>query len=493
MRQAARWSRPGELFIFMALAIIGASAYFLLSARTYGLGFPLDDAWIHQTYARNLALSGEWAFIPGEPSGGSTAPLWSGLLALGYALRIGPLAWAFGLGLLFLAAGGWLACRWFRERNPQAGSWALWAGVLVVTEWHMLWAALSGMETMAISVLPVLVFLWLDGANRRAWTRFGLVIGLGSWLRPDALTLLLPVCWVMGWSARGKWASIRRDALSLSLGLLVPTALYLAFNENFAGAWWPSTFYAKQAEYAILRSLPIAGRLLDQLKLPLVGVGAVLLPGVLLSVARTVRRREWARLAPLIWVLAYLVLYAARLPVTYQHGRYAMPTIPVLLVLGWEGLAGWVRPGHRATLRRVLSRAWLITVGVVGVAFLGLGAGAYARDVAIIETEMVRTARWVAENTPPDSLVAAHDIGALGYYSDRRLLDLAGLISVEVIPFLRDEKALEVYLDTQGADFLVTFPGWYPQLVRRGRLLYTTGGEFSPRAGGENMVVYRWR
>ena len=37
-----------------------------------GGGFALDDAWIHQTYGRNLGLTGLWAFVPGVPSAAST-------------------------------------------------------------------------------------------------------------------------------------------------------------------------------------------------------------------------------------------------------------------------------------------------------------------------------------------------------------------------------------------------------------------------------------
>jgi hypothetical protein len=32
--------------------------YLLTSRFTYGIGFPLDDSWIHQTYARNLPSGG---------------------------------------------------------------------------------------------------------------------------------------------------------------------------------------------------------------------------------------------------------------------------------------------------------------------------------------------------------------------------------------------------------------------------------------------------
>ena len=110
----------------------------------------------------------------------------------------------------------------------------------------------------------------------------------------------------------------------------------------------------------------------------------------------------------------------------------------------------------------------------------------------MIQTEMVAVARWVAANTRPDDLIAAHDIGALGYFGQRDLLDLAGLVSPEMIPYLNDEASIRKLLDAHQVDYLVTFPGWYPQLTQGLTAVYNTGGTMSKILGGENMVVYRW-
>src|SRR5512139_1211356 len=87
-----------ELLALGAAAIFGAAIYLFASSLIYHPGFPLDDSWIHQTYARNLALHGQWAFRPNMPSAGSTAPLWSALLAIGYWLGLAPYIWTFLLG-----------------------------------------------------------------------------------------------------------------------------------------------------------------------------------------------------------------------------------------------------------------------------------------------------------------------------------------------------------------------------------------------------------
>ncbi len=486
-----RGSAAAPLLLVLAASVLAGGGYLLASRLTYGLGLPLDDAWIHQTYARSLVERGEWAFQPGEPSAGSTAPLWTLALAGGRALGVGPLAWSFALGIALLAAAAWALGCWLERRQPGATGWRAAAALLVALEWHLVWSSVSGMETLALALVAVIVFILVEGRGSSALL-LGALLGIGVWLRPDALLMCVPVLMV---EMLAVWRGERRALSRLGHvggAVVVLVAAYLAMNRWISGDPWPSTFYAKQAEYAVLRSRPLALRLIEQVRIPLVGAGLVLLPGAVMAVLRDVRQRRWERLAAPLWACMHLTAYALRLPVTYQHGRYAMPVIPIVLLLGIDGLAMWARPRAVQPLWRIASRVWMAAVVVVAAAFYVLGARAYGRDVAIIESEMVAASRWIASETEPDAVVAAHDIGALGYFGQRRLIDLAGLVSPQVVPILRDEAALARYLDEQQADYLMTFPGWYPHLVERAALVFTTGGTYSPAAGGENMAVYRW-
>ena len=478
-----------SLVLALGAAIaLSLTAYLVASLIRYRAGFPLDDAWIHQTYARNLVMYGTWAFSPGISSAGSTAPLWTILLTPAHLLHLSPLVWVVVLAGGQLTLLAWLGIRWLRKRQIRAsGFWVLF----LLTEWHLLWAALSGMETLLFGIAALLMFVLLEEERLHPlW--LGICVGVTVWIRPDAVTLFLPIGWSMLWSQQQTWKQKAVDILYIGVGFLALFLPYLAFNRSLSGEWWPSTFYAKQAEYAILRQQPLLRRLVDQFLLPLVGVGAVLLPGLLLTTVETIRRRHWRNLAGLLWVAAYLALYALRLPVLYQHGRYAMPVLPVFLLRGIEGMLTWIKPDDAQFWPRLLSRTWVVSAVAVQMVFLCIGAGAYSRDVAIIESEMVDTAVWIDSHLPDDALLAVHDIGAVGYYTEQPLLDLAGLVSPEVIPILRNEAALAAHLDEAGAAFLMTFPGWYPELVSRAEVIYTSEGNVSPQAGGENMSVYRW-
>jgi hypothetical protein len=489
-KAARNWFRP---ILFVLLAIAG---YLIVSAWIDRVGFPLDDAWIHQTYARNLIRSGEWAFLPGRPSGGSTSPLWSLLLSVGYFFtQAVPYAWVYllgGLCLFGLAIGGEAI---FRQVLGEAKF--PWVALFLAAEWHLVWAASSGMETALMGAVILGVF-WLMGSNHPRWCWIGLAIGMSVWVRPDGLTLLGPALLLLGMridtvDLRVSWKERMRAFLFLAGGFLLVFLPYLFFNVRMEGSIWPNTFYAKQAEYAVLQEQSIWLRLASEYSLVLIGGGMILLPGFIFQAVSAVRKKDWTQIGMILWFLGYVGIYAWKLPVTYQHGRYIMPAMPVYFVCGLIGMAELLDRLRRIRRGRLIRRVWSLSLVGVCMGFYGIGAMQYAQDVAIIETEMVPAAQWVAANTNPDDLIAVHDIGAMGYYGKRNLIDLAGLASPEVIPIIRDEKELARYLDQKDVRYLVTFPDWYQSLGKDKAIVYQTQGKFSTAAGGANMVVYRWK
>jgi len=218
------------------------------------------------------------------------------------------------------------------------------------------------------------------------------------------------------------------------------------------------------------------------------------MPGFVYKAVEAVKRRDGYWIGLVLWWFGYNLIYALRLPVTYQHGRYLIPAMPVFFITGLIGSVGWMQ-NERAKLgaKWVLQKGWQVSMVLVLLVFFGLGANSYAQDVAVINTEMVATAKWIDANTEPGDLIAVHDIGAVGYFSSRKIVDLAGLVTPEVIPIIRNEEALINFLDEKDVDYLMTFPGWYATLPNGKPVVYRSGGDFSPALGGENMTVYRWK
>jgi hypothetical protein len=508
-------------------AVVGVMTLFVsLSALAGGPGFPLDDGWIHQTYARSLAENGRLEYTPGVISSGSTSPLWTLLLALGYLLRLPYLLWAFllgGLCLLWLALAGMQV---WRALWPELAAKDWLAGLLLIFTWPLVWAAASGMETLlfaALGVQIVAIYTRAERGGERERGRTGerendlpvsrspvLLLGFLSGLliltRPDGLVLLLLVAG--GLALRpGSWGGRLRTQAAFWLMVALPLLPYFAFNLAASGSIWPNTFYAKQAEYQALLQTPLPLRFANLLYFSLGGppegwrgmssAHLLLLPGLLYAGWRALRA-DWAtrRLLltlPLLWAGGHVLLYAWRLPVTYQHGRYLLAALPIWALFGLAGWLGVMGLGGNGRYPRIARQVASLTYIFLLFFFLLIGAQSYARDVAFIEGEMVAVAHWLADNTPPDALIAAHDIGAIGFFSGRPLLDLAGLISPEIIPLLADEDALAAYVLQSEADYLVTAPGWPYEAIANApgvTQLYTTDFLWTREQGWNNMTVY---
>ncbi|MDO9085887.1 MAG: hypothetical protein Q7U53_06745 [Anaerolineaceae bacterium] len=364
-----------------------------------------------------------------------------------------------------------------------------WAGILLVLEWHIIWATNSGMETILYIFFIILFFLLIQNDIHKSWY-ISILLGVIIFIRPDGITLLGPFLLITVLRSVKRNKNWIKEIIMGIFPVLIFFGFYAIFNHRLSGEFFPNTFYAKQAEYEILYSASILKRIVDLFLIPLTGVGVMLAPGFISYLYQMIKVKNWEIISIYLWFFGYIIIYAIRLPVTYQHGRYIIPTIPIFLLLSILGLNEM--KNKFVNIKESFIFGYKAAIFIILVVFFYLGGKAYAIDVAIIESEMVKTAIWINENLEEDAIIAAHDIGALGFFSERHILDLAGLISPEVIPFIRDEALLAKYLNENGADYLVVFPNWYVDLEATKREIYTTESIFSPEAGGENMKIYIW-
>lgn len=498
-----------------ALYSVLAAALVLLYVAFGGGGFPLDDSWIHQTYGRNLAETGQWAFIPGEPSAASTSPLYTVLLAVGYWLRVDYFFWAHFLGTLALAITALVGARMAARLLPQSKYAGPATGLFLVLAWHLVWAAASGMETMIFSMLTLVLIdvAWRELDDRFTAIRavalrgaaFGILAALTTLTRPEGILLVgLIGLFMLLARPQGSWTGVILWGGSSFIVFILVLSPYLIFNYQITGGLLPDTAAAKIASVPVLLELSYFRRLWLVFRPLTAGGQLLLLPGVVGFVIWVVRRSALSLerllyLLPVVWGVALIGLYAARLPIPFQHGRYVIPSLPSWILAGTVGLFALGRLiSETSLLGRVVKRSYLIaSAGVFAIFAVGLGPSAYRVDVSIIEEEMVRAALWVRDNLPEDELLAAHDIGALGYFAQRPIIDIAGLVTPEVVPFLLDKEAIYDYLRERDARYLMALddqvPGRRAEDLNDSRLcpIYSTRGTTAPRAGGSNMVVYR--
>lgn len=529
-----RQKRLDLVIIVVSLALVG------LYDASGGGGFPLDDSWIHQGYARSLAERGEWSLVPGAASAAATSPLYVMLLAIGYKLGIAYALWTLAIGAAALVLLVMLLARMSAWLLAGRERWRWLPPALTLGTWHLIWSAAAGMETIVFCTLTTALLYWAwrfcsrrsSSLCSRHAVSLGLLSGLVTLTRPEGLLLggLVLASVIASEVARvyratplasdgklqpgqggatavvsPKYACARLAVFS-SVALLTFAVIvvpFAHFNWTITGSVLPASASAKLQQHQILLGTPFATRILSLLAPVFAGAQILVLPGLAFYIGFAARGRfplpTLAAILPIFWAAALVMLYAARLPAAYQHGRYLIPLLPPTVLCGGIGLAYAQEYFRNRCFSRVLSRSWLGATLTCGVVFtLAVGPGVFRQDVAIVNEEMVRTAKWIRANIAEDDSVAGHDIGAFGYFAGRAVLDLAGLLTPDVIPLWRDAEALWSLLESRGIEVLYAFPDQIPggsSADRRLCRIFSTEGRAARAAGGQNMSVYRldWR
>jgi hypothetical protein len=144
------------LWVFACVLFFGTEASFLNKEFP---GMPLDDTWIHFTFARNLSQYGSFGLNPGEFSGGATSPLWVLILALAYGLTHQMFFSALALGALFTLLTALsvyhLVCDLTKNKNVS-----FFAAAFSLVSGRFLWGSFSGMEVPLFAFLTVQAIYW---------------------------------------------------------------------------------------------------------------------------------------------------------------------------------------------------------------------------------------------------------------------------------------------------------------------------------------------
>jgi len=450
-------------------------------------GFPLDDSWIHLHFARNVAAGLGFVYNPGRPMAGSTAPLWTLLLAAGAFVAGATVVMAKVIGVA-CAIGAALVTRraalaW--GASPAAGTVGavalLWTGPIA-------WGGLSGMEVTLASLLVAGALLAL--ARDQLWWTVALA-SLAVLARPEA-ALLLPLLALARPLAIGRIAAF----------VLVPAAVLapmVAFAWATVGAPYPATAAAK-VEGGLIGWLAGTHEPLEQTLLfrpwafarewiawlwqthPLLPLALLALP---LAWRRGGRALGVTGLALLAHPLGMALLAPYRGP-GFQEGRYSIHLLPLAVVV--LAVAFDATP---ARLRRPVLALWL----ALALWTLVPASERYAWGVENIEAMQVKIGHWVDTNLPPKARLALNDIGAIAFVSRREVIDLMGLVTPEILPYRRQgEDGVIRYVTEVCPEYVIIFPTWFPRLAGRTDLIEPLYRVVLPRvevSGGPEMVVYR--
>ena len=493
--------------LLTAVALAAALGLFLqrerLIAGSVGLsGFPLDDSWIHLQFARNLASGHGFAYNPDVPVAGSTAPLWTLLLAGLFKIGGAYPAWAKLAGVAAALGAAWLA-RWLALLWTGDAALGLTAGLATAWSAPMVWGALSGME---VTLAALLVTAALAAHTAGRVTVSAALAGLAVLARPESL-LLVPLLWLAG------PLTFSRSAIvwGVPVALLAP---WVVFNLRTAGTPLPATAAAK-----------VQGGLVG------------FLSGAREPLATTLWWRPWQFERE--WI-AWLASVNLLLPVLHRARALgvvaARRAVLVLARLHSPGPSDRHGPACALSRPRLSGGALLDTAPAAG----RRGGGERLRPVLLgasrpagVGTVGLRApARRLARSARrrrdplrlgrPEHRRHAGEPGPLGRcaHAARTLasrsttlapspisdgvevIDVMGLVTPAIIPYRRDgEAGVLRYLEQTCPDYLIVFPAWFPTLSTRADLftpVHRVRLEHNMVAGADEMVVYqtawnRWR
>jgi hypothetical protein len=292
----------------------------------------------------------------------------------------------------------------------------------------------------------------------------------------------------------------RRALRGIAIGALCAVlviAAFQIFSMVVSGSPLPTTYAVKtDGPRSLMPSglylLRVVGVMFRPHPLPvlLAAAGALCLSERL----RTTRDRG---LLPALWVaglpLAYSLYDSPEAPMMVGNfGRYYFPLLPFVLVLGAVALERPLELLRSAPVSWRVAATALLALALLAppISTLATGRQRYAANVRNVNESDVAMSLWIRDHVSPAAVIAAQDVGAIGFLAPNPLIDLTGITTPEILPAIERSAesrgglpGLVRFLEERRPDYLMLFADSYPGLLEQ------VGGEVVRRLRIERNVT----
>lgn len=462
------------LTVFVAAVLSSglSCAYYLSTMLSYtNPGFTLDDSWIHLQYARTIYEGTPWEYSPGYPSTGSTSPLWSVILSFLFHFSADPVGLAWGVyltSMCFYIASTFLIGMIVTEYT-ESRLWGIVSIIGFVILPRNTWIILSGMETPLFMFVLLFSIIILDKEDIKYDLLLGVLVGIAYLSRPEGIIIALgvPVRFLI-LVFKKRIDRKRVVTLFASAGLAALVVLpWILHCINVTGLPLPDTFYAKV--HTPLESEIEAWNFwwtIFVMEMPF------LLVGVFLGIILIVKGKPFPWMFPVILTVLYRLTapYASLI----NNTRYLIPVFNLFFVVAiiataWileAILVGILKFYETNETKAVAALLALMVLIVPLIPHYMSQATYYGKAVKTVNDLHVNIGYWLAENTPQDAVFATHDAGAVRYISNRSMIDLAGLVSPDIIHGNMTPIETLSYLREHGCNYFVYFNDLFSYWMR---------------------------
>lgn len=486
------------------------------------MGVPLDDTWIHFQFADNFAKGYFYQYNPGEYTAGTTSPL--------YVIVLGSMSYViknFIINSVFLSSVFYLLFCIFiykisllilKNNNSLNGLLiaskitpefiSLFIALLTAFTGRIVWSALSGMETTMFMLFCILgIYYHIKNLQSGKFSLLpALFISLATASRPEGFLLFglymfdISVNLIKEKSFK---SNIRNLFFALMIFIII-TFPYFIFSYTISGHFFPNTFRGQGGGLSLIPNF-------NYLRIALIYffrdnfiTGSLYIFSLVFYIYNLKKYFQELRLLNLmfLWILLLPLVMSVLIPNWRHHVRYLIPLLPFVNLIAIYLIFRILDMNISIKLKEFMlkRKSFLAVILLFSFTYYVVYAVALGKNTDNINNQQIKLAQWVKENVRKDETIALNDIGAITFINKNHIIDMAGLITPEILKYRTytwndNLDSLNYLLKKNNVSYIIIYDEWFKEYLAKygSELTFVTSAflDNNTICGGDDMKVYK--